>query len=71
MARTIIVDGLLAGFNFVVNADLATAVALFLLFFIREMIDGPTPMHIVESPEFGAGKTHLVESIIQAVFCRA
>jgi hypothetical protein len=65
-----LIDGTLAGFNFETEADRAHAIAMILLFLTRDMIDGPTPLHVVESSEFGAGKTHLVESIIMAITAR-
>ncbi len=67
LAKKIILEGLFSGFKFETKADEANAIGLLLLFFVRDMINGPTPMAIVESAEYGTGKTLLVESIVEAV----
>lgn len=61
VARSLIDDDLLRDFPFVEAADRAHAIALFLLPFIREMIPGPTPLHLIEAPAMGSGKTLLAE----------
>ena len=53
-------DDLLWDFPFVADADRSNAIALLLLPFVREMIDGPTPLHYVGAPQAGTGKTTLV-----------
>jgi len=58
-ARALIVDELLADFPFEEPADRAGAVALLLLPFVRRMIAGPTPLHLVDAPVPGAGKSLL------------
>ena len=55
-ARNPLVYELLGDFPFVGQPDLANAVAVLLLPFVRLMVDGPTPLHIVESPTPGTGK---------------
>ena len=60
-ARSLVVDELLHDFPFVQDADLAHAVTIFLLPFVRLLIDGPTPLHLVESPTPGTGKGLLVD----------
>jgi len=45
------------------NSDRAHAVAALLLSFIRRMITGPTPLHLVEAPTPGSGKSLLSEAI--------
>ncbi len=55
-ARELIVDELLGEFPFVSEADRAHAVALLLLPFVRTMISGPTPLHLIEAPIHGSGK---------------
>jgi hypothetical protein len=62
-ARTLIVDELLGDFPFVGDASKANAVALLLLFFVREMIDGATPLHLIDAPTPGTGKTLLVNTL--------
>jgi hypothetical protein len=60
-ARALIVDDLLFDFPFVGQSDRANAVALLLLPFVRRLIRGPTPIHNVEAPTPGTGKTLLVD----------
>ena len=43
------------------NADLANAVAAFILRFVRLLIEGPTPLHLIESPTPGSGKGLLAD----------
>jgi hypothetical protein len=59
-ARDIILE-LLVNFDFVSDADRAHAIALLLLPFVHNMIDGPTPNHIVEAPTPGSGKGLLTD----------
>jgi putative DNA primase/helicase len=49
-ARALILDDLLCDFPFVSDANRAHAVARFLLPFVRELISGPTPLHLIEAP---------------------
>lgn len=67
IAKAVVRYGLFSGAKFETKSDRANAYALFLLFFVRDMINGPTPMHVFESSDFGAGKTLLAESIVQAL----
>ena len=60
-ARTLILDELLVDFPFVSAADKAHAVALLLLPFVRDLVAGPTPLHLIEKPTSGTGATLLVE----------
>lgn len=60
-ARSIICEELLVDFGFVCDADRAHAVALFLLPYVRDLIAGPTPNHLVESPTPGSGKGLLAD----------
>jgi len=60
-ARALILEDLLGDFVFASEADRAHAVALLLLAFAREMVDGPTPLHNVEAPSIGTGKTLMVK----------
>lgn len=63
-ARTLILSDLLVDFPFVSEADLAHAIALFLLPFVRELIDGPTPLHLIEAPTMGSGKGLLADALL-------
>ena len=62
-ARSLICDDLLGDFPFVSPAEHAHAVALLLLGFLRSMIDGPTPLHLIEKPTPGTGATLMVDAI--------
>jgi hypothetical protein len=62
-ARTLLLDDLLVDFPFVDASDRAHAVAAMILPFIRRMIDGPTPMHLIEAPTMGSGKGLLANLI--------
>jgi putative DNA primase/helicase len=59
-ARSLIVNELLSDFPFVTDAERAHAVALMLHSFTRDLIDGPTPLHLFEAPSAGTGKGLLV-----------
>jgi hypothetical protein len=58
-ARTLLVEELLADFPFADEASRAHAVALLLLPFVRSMIVGPTPLHMIDAPSPGSGKGEL------------
>lgn len=59
-ARSLLVNDLLGDFPFVSPAERANAVALLLLPFVRPMIGGPTPLHLIEKPAAGTGATLMV-----------
>lgn len=40
------------------------ALALFLTPFVRRMIDGPTPIHLIEAAKEGTGKTKLADTLL-------
>jgi putative DNA primase/helicase len=56
---------LFAEFPFVEPADFANAVALFLLPFARDLIEGLTPMHAALAPSPGSGKDALVDTALR------
>jgi putative DNA primase/helicase len=58
-------DDLLGDFPFRSDADRAHAVALFLLPFVRDLIDGPTPLHIIEASTPGTGKSLLADVLLR------
>jgi len=62
-ARNLILEDLLVDFPFAAQSDLAHAVAALLLSFIRQMIVGPTPLHLIEAPTPGSGKSLLADLI--------
>jgi DNA primase catalytic core len=55
-ARSLLVDDVFVDFPFCSEADRAHAVALTLLPFMRRLIPGATPLHLVEAPGQGSGK---------------
>jgi hypothetical protein len=55
-ARSLLTNELLVDFPFVDDSDRAHVVAAMLLPFVRRMIDGCTPMHLIEAPAPGSGK---------------
>ena len=65
-ARETILDDLLGDFPFEDQASRANALALLLLPFIRPMIDGPTPLHLIEAAKPGTGKG-LLADVVHAI----
>ena len=71
-ARSLLAEALL-DFPFVGDAEYAHAIAAALLPFVREMVDGPTPLHLFEKPQPGSGATLLVHVLLcprSAARCR-
>jgi hypothetical protein len=62
-ARTLLLDELLVDFPFAAGSDRAHAVAALILPFVRRMVDGPTPIHLIEAPTPGSGKGLLADVI--------
>ena len=62
-ARELLLNELLAEFPFVDEASRANALAVLLLPFVRGMIDGPTPLHLIDAPAPGTGKSLLADAI--------
>lgn len=62
-ARKLLVDDLLGDFPFTGDAEKANAIALLLLPFVCDMIQGPTPLHLLEKPTPGTGATLLAEML--------
>ncbi|CAH0124487.1 toprim domain-containing protein [Roseomonas sp. CECT 9278] len=62
-ARSLLLDDLLGDFPFTSTAERAHALSLLLLSFLRAMIDGPTPLHLIEKPTPGTGATLMVDVI--------
>ena len=72
VARSLLLDDLLGDFPFIGEAERAHALALLLVGFVRAMIDGPTPLHLVEKPTQGTGATLMVDVMsVVAIGCRA
>jgi len=63
-ARSLIMDDLIGDFPFVGAAERAHAVALLLLPFVRDMIPGNTPLHLIDAPSPGSGKGLLASVLL-------
>lgn len=66
-ARSLLLDDLLGDFPFINTAERSHALALLLLNFLRAMIDGPTPLHLIEKPTPGTGATLMVDVIATVI----
>ena len=64
-AKALIFEELLCDFPFADQGSKAHALALILLPAARELIEGPTPNHLVESPSPGSGKDLLVDCCLR------
>ena len=62
-ARNVILD-MLIDFPFVSLQERANAIPIMLLPFVRDLIDGPTPLHLIEKPSPGTGGSLLAEVLI-------
>lgn len=62
-ARGLLLEDLLVDFPFIGEADRAHGLAALLLPFMRRMILGCTPLHMVEAPAVGSGKSLLCHLI--------
>src|SRR5262249_46038918 len=62
-ARRLLLEELLGDFPFRDDASRAHALAALLLPFVRHLIDGPTPLHLLDAPVEGTGKTLLAAVI--------
>jgi hypothetical protein len=62
-ARRLLLEDLLGDFPFQDDASKAHALAALVLPFVRPMIDGPTPLHLLDAPVEGTGKTLLATVI--------
>ena len=54
---------LLGDFPFIDDADRAHALAVLLLPLVRPLVDGATPMHVIQAPSAGTGKSLLAELV--------
>src|SRR5579859_3927828 len=61
VALALILSDLLVDFPFANEASRAHALALVLVPFMRDMIDGPTPLHAIYAPVAGSGKGKLTK----------
>jgi len=63
-AAQLVLRDFLEDFPFVTDADKAHAIAAFLLLFARPLINGPTPLHLIDKPAPGTGATLLAQLMI-------
>jgi hypothetical protein len=63
-AQMLLMSDLLGDFPFVSLVERTHALGLLLLPFLRECIDGPTPLHLIEKPMPGTGATLLVTTLL-------
>jgi len=61
-ARNLLLGELLCDFPFKDESSRAHALAYLLLPFVRQMINGPTPLHLINSPTPGTGKGKLINA---------
>ena len=59
-----LIDEMLVDFKFV-EQDKAHAIALFLHTATRDLINGPTPNHLIEAPTAGSGKGLLADALLR------
>jgi len=62
-AKRLILEELLPDFPFADEPSRAHAVGLLMLSAIRDMIDGPTPLHAIDAPMPGTGKGLLADGV--------
>ena len=62
-AVDLLVEDLFGDFPFVGDAERAHAIALLLLPFVRDVIDGSTPIHLIEKPMPGTGASLLADVV--------
>lgn len=65
LAKKMLLDELLGDFPFETEADKANSLALLLQPFARRLIAGPTPLHLVDAPAAGTGKSLLVDAVMR------
>lgn len=69
-AKHTILDEMLGEFPFIEAAERANAVALLLDPYVRNLIEGPTPLRLIEAPTPGSGKGLLADAILRPAIGR-
>lgn len=69
-AKTLLFDELLGDFPFEDSGSRAAGAALYVLPFVRGLIDGPTPLRLVNAPTEGTGKSLFAETWGHVAFGR-
>lgn len=67
-AKNLIINEMLVDFPFVDDSSLAHALSLLFTPFLRLLISGPTPIHLLEAPIAGTGKGLLAEALCSPFF---
>jgi putative DNA primase/helicase len=70
-ARRLLCEELTGEFPFTSEAEQAHAIALLLLPFVRDLIDGPTPLSLIEKSTAGTGATLLADVLMRPALGRA
>lgn len=60
----VMIEDLLADFPFASECDRVNAIGLMLLPFVRDIIKGSTPLHLIEAPIPGSGKNLLLDVLV-------
>lgn len=66
-AKSLLIEDLLVDFPFATEADRTHAIAMLLLPFMRRMVPGCTPLHLIEAATPGTGKGFLASAITTIV----
>jgi putative DNA primase/helicase len=66
-AIDLLLNDVLRDFPFASDADRANALACILLPVVRDLISGPTPLHLIEKPQPGTGATLFVDIIREII----
>lgn len=69
-AAKLLLDEVFVDFPFRDKASKANLIGLCVLPFVREMIPGPTPLHLIDSPEMGTGKSKMAEAVARIALGR-
>ena len=64
LAKRLLLEELFGDFPFSGDADRAHALGALLCPFVREVIDSPLPLHVVDAPTPGTGKGLLAQAIV-------
>lgn len=67
-AKSLLENDLFGDFPFIDQASLCHMIALTLLPFVRSIIVGPTPIHLIDAPSPGTGKS-LAADCATSIFC--
>jgi len=62
-----IIQQVIQDFQFESDADRANLIALMLGLLAREMIDGPTPIHLIEAATPGTGKSLIIQALLSPI----